>query len=379
MKDNQITLLYNLIPCQPLMSKRHGGGKYGEAVIRKIIADGRRVICVYDSTKWINPEILELLSCNHILLYDVNSISIPSIIEKEKTAVYFTPIVSKRTVGDWKCKIAGTIHGLRAIEMPADYMYCYYRGIRNIFFYLAYKIAGAFIRKRCIKRLNCFFSMDNFYPITVSEHSFHQIKHFFSVRETLPIYYSPSTNRNGEIDDNNIIEKFYLLVSAFVPFKNGLRAIIAFDRLFEKGQLQGYHVKITGVNSADQYRYKIKNKDRFEFMGFVDDIKLEQLYHDAYCLVYPSLNEGFGYPPIEAMHYATPVIASNMTSIPEICKDAAVFFNPYSVEELMAKIMHLQNETVWREYSERAIKQYQIVHYRQENDLKALVDYIYSI
>ncbi len=221
--------------------------------------------------------------------------------------------------------------------------------------------------------------MDNFYPITVSEHSFHQIKHFFSVRETLPIYYSPSTNRNGEIDDNNIIEKFYLLVSAFVPFKNGLRAIIAFDRLFEKGQLQGYHVKITGVNSADQYRYKIKNKDRFEFMGFVDDIKLEQLYHDAYCLVYPSLNEGFGYPPIEAMHYATPVIASNMTSIPEICKDAAVFFNPYSVEELMAKIMHLQNETVWREYSERAIKQYQIVHYRQENDLKALVDYIYSI
>lgn len=369
-------LLYNLIPIQPLRSKRHGGGRYGEAVIKYIIINNINVVCVYDSEKWINPEIIELISSRHVILYDINSINIPSIIEKENIQVYYTPLISKDTIGEWNCKMVGTIHGLRSIEMPADYMYCKYKGINNICLFLAYKFAGFMIRKVRISRLNRILSMKNFFPVTVSNYSSSQIKRFFSLEKPLLVCYSPSTYDKDNIVNRVYTEKYYLMVSAFVPFKNGLRAIMAFDNLFDKGELEGVRVKITGIDTCHKYRYKIRNRKRFDFLGFVNDQKLEQLYHDAYCLIYPSLNEGFGYPPIEAMHYGVPVIASHATSIPEVCGEAALYFNPFSIEEMMDKIKLIEQESVREAYCERTIKQYQIIHQRQERDLKVLIDYM---
>ena len=55
-------------------------------------------------------------------------------------------------------------------------------------------------------------------------------------------------------------------------------------------------------------------------------------------MVYPSLYEGFGLPPLEAMACGTPVISSNVTSIPEICNDAAILVNPYNIDELSVAI-----------------------------------------
>lgn len=65
-----------------------------------------------------------------------------------------------------------------------------------------------------------------------------------------------------------------------------------------------------------------------------DDENLKLMYKTAAALVYPSIYEGFGLPPIEAMSHGCPVIASNQGSIPEICQDAAVYFNPYNIEEM---------------------------------------------
>lgn len=372
-------LLYNLIPIQPLRSKRHGGGRYGEAVIKYIIINNINVVCVYDSKKWINPEIIELISSRHVILYDINSINIPSIIEKENIQVYYTPLISKDTIGEWNCKMVGTIHGLRSIEMPADYMYCKYKGIKNIYLYLAYKLAGFMIRKIKISSLDSILSQKNFFPVTVSNYSSSQIKRYFSFEKPLPVCYSPSTYDKENIVNRVYTEKYYLLVSAFVPFKNGLRAIMAFDNLFDKGELDGVRVKITGIDICHKYRYKLRNRERFDFLGFVSDQELEQLYHDAYCLVYPSLNEGFGYPPIEAMHYGVPVIASQATSIPEVCGDAALYFNPFSIEEMMDKIKQMQQESVRDACCGKVFKQYQTIHQRQERDLKVLIDYICNV
>ena len=170
-----------------------------------------------------------------------------------------------------------------------------------------------------------------------------------------------------------------MLVSAFVPFKNGLRAIVALDRLFSAGNLKDVKVKVTGLSTSQKYRYKIENPDKFDFLGFVSDEELEQLYHDAYCLVYPSLNEGFGYPPVEAMHYGVPVLASPFTSITEVCADAAIYFNPFSIEEIMGRILYIMNEEVRKLYSAKAFEQYNKIHLKQEEDLNKLVDYIFSV
>jgi glycosyltransferase involved in cell wall biosynthesis len=169
------------------------------------------------------------------------------------------------------------------------------------------------------------------------------------------------------------------MVSGARPEKNNLRAIKALDYLFSNGYLDDLNVKITGVKSGDIYRYKIKNIERFDFLGFVSDEELEQLYHDAYCLVYPSLNEGFGYPPVEAMHYGVPVLASPFTSITEVCADAAIYFNPFSIEEIMGRILFIMNENVRKLYSTKALEQYKKIHLKQEEDLNKLVDYIFSV
>jgi glycosyltransferase involved in cell wall biosynthesis len=69
-----------------------------------------------------------------------------------------------------------------------------------------------------------------------------------------------------------------------------------------------------------------------------DDAVLSALYKNAFALVYPSLYEGFGLPPIEAMKLGCPVIASNGGSIPEICREGALYFNPGSMDDLVSTL-----------------------------------------
>ena len=63
-------------------------------------------------------------------------------------------------------------------------------------------------------------------------------------------------------------------------------------------------------------------------------------------LVYPSLYEGFGLPPLEAMACGTPVIASNITSIPEVCYDSALLINPYNIDDLSYAIERVLNDSL---------------------------------
>ena len=74
--------------------------------------------------------------------------------------------------------------------------------------------------------------------------------------------------------------------------------------------------------------------DRVEFTGYVDDDQLKQLYRKAKLFLFPSLYEGFGLPPLEAMACGCPVIVSKAASLPEICGDAAYYVNPYDVEDI---------------------------------------------
>ncbi|MDM1018971.1 glycosyltransferase family 1 protein [Acinetobacter sp. VNK23] len=69
-----------------------------------------------------------------------------------------------------------------------------------------------------------------------------------------------------------------------------------------------------------------------------DDGLLKSLYQQAIALIYPSLYEGFGFPPLEAMMYGCPTIAANASCIPEITGDASLLFDPHSVDDLLEKI-----------------------------------------
>lgn len=373
-------LLFNLQETQPFGNlKRHGGGKSGEAVFKRIIERGYDVCAIYDSKRWFNPEIQKLVIEHGVNLYDSNDISIYDVIKNNNIQKYFTPLVNSRSIEDFPCEIYGQIHGLRQLELPNDYYQLFYKPNRNILHYIKMLFWGDFYKNNEKFFFNKLFTKKNFHPIVVSNHTASAIKVFYPqmIHATIPVFYTPPAYERAENQECKKGAKYFLIVSASISYKNALRAIKGLDRLFSMGILNGYQVKITGASSADIFRYKIKNSNYFEFLGYVDDSELALLYRDAYCLIYPSLNEGFGLPPLEAMQYGVPVLLSAITSTPEVVGYGGVYFNPFSIEEIMNRIVFILGKKNHEKMSELAKKRFDEIYEIQCRDLDRMIDYIY--
>jgi glycosyltransferase involved in cell wall biosynthesis len=83
---------------------------------------------------------------------------------------------------------------------------------------------------------------------------------------------------------------------------------------------------------------------RIRFTGYIEPLDLPVLYNLATTFVYPSFYEGFGLPVLEAMGCGVPVVTSNVSSLPEIAEDAAVYVNPHSVDELANAISQMLSD-----------------------------------
>jgi len=98
--------------------------------------------------------------------------------------------------------------------------------------------------------------------------------------------------------------------------------------------------------------------DSIRFVGFAEHEDLPALYSLASVFVYPSLYEGFGYPPLEAMACGVPVITSNTSSLPEVVGDAGLMVNPRDDGELAEKIQYvLEDASARAALSRRGIEQ----------------------
>jgi len=80
------------------------------------------------------------------------------------------------------------------------------------------------------------------------------------------------------------------------------------------------------------------NYDLILSTGFVSEEELDKLYTNAALFVFPSLSEGFGLPPLEAMARGVPVVSSGVACLPEILGEAAIYFNPLDINDIAAKI-----------------------------------------
>lgn len=89
--------------------------------------------------------------------------------------------------------------------------------------------------------------------------------------------------------------------------------------------------------------------DRIQHFGYASDTHLAKLYRCSIALVYPSLYEGFGIPPLEAMSCGTVVVASNSSSLPEVVGDAGLLFNPKATTDLADILLALLNNQVERD------------------------------
>lgn len=375
-------ILFDLKSTQPSSEgKRHGGGKYGEIVLKRIIERGLPVSCYYTSSLWLNPEIKKLLDDNNIKQFDLAKQSVTEIIKNNDVRYVFVPAaLNGKYWRNTNVNVLGVIHGLRGLETPLDSGIFRYKLSLKEFFKEIIKRTSKYVRQKKQKAyIKASLTAPNIKVVTVSNHSSSSFKCFFpELNINVPVFYSPSTT-SFETNNTKYFDKYFLIVSANRPVKNNLRAIIALDNLLSNGLLKGFRVKVTGVNSDSIFWYHIKCKESFDLLGYVEEDELDQLYHDAYCFIYPTINEGFGYPPLEAMHYGVPVLTAAISAVPEVCAGSVLYFNPFSVEEIMNRILIVLNKDVHDEYSKKAIERYHYIKSLQNRDLDRLIDYMYSI
>jgi glycosyltransferase involved in cell wall biosynthesis len=185
--------------------------------------------------------------------------------------------------------------------------------------------------------------------MTVSEASKRDILRYFHVPESkIDVIYNAIDERFGHLPAVEEVERvreryqlndpFVLYAGNIKPHKNIERLIEAFDLLKQHGF---EHVKLLIIGDEISkyatlrravHRHKLHKHVRF--FGFVPDQTLAILYRLAAVFVFPSLYEGFGLPPLEAMASGTPVITSNVSSLPEVVGDAALLIDPYEPEAI---------------------------------------------
>ena len=156
------------------------------------------------------------------------------------------------------------------------------------------------------------------------------------------------------LNQYNIPENFLLYVGNAYPHKN-LESLL---RVFSRLHTMRPEMRLVLVGRSDYFYERIKNVARslnlwqaenhnsaVIFPGYVPDAQLEVFYGAARAYIFPSLYEGFGLPPLEAMANSCPVLSSDRSSLPEILGKAAVYFNPNNEDEMLEKmIIVLDNE-----------------------------------
>lgn len=132
-------------------------------------------------------------------------------------------------------------------------------------------------------------------------------------------------------------EPFLLTVSRVDPRKNHLRILEAFERLVREGYPHRWIIAGPRGWQCEVFERRLEAspaRERVEWLGAVPEAELVRLYAQADALLFPSLNEGFGFPALEAMALGTPVVTSHVTSTGELCEGAAMMVEPTEVDDI---------------------------------------------
>ena len=289
-----------------------------------------------------NVNTIVLPECNKLLF---NQIRLPMALRKIR-ADWYVFLAFPVPILLFKKKMVETIHDIIAWDYPETM-----KGIMNWYFRISHVIAlkkcraiitiSEFSKKRIHDRLKypenkiwlvyCGIDQDQF---AVHEEKFEAVRSKYS----LP-------------------EKYILSLSTLEPRKNLALLIHAYEQLIEEGK------DVLPLVLAGRKGWKMEEllssindtvKEKLFFIGFVDDDDLPEVYAMAYFFAFPSIYEGFGMPPLEAMACGTPSISSDAASLPEVLGDAAIYFKNNDINELKERLTLVS--TMEREQQARLVE-----------------------
>jgi len=172
-------------------------------------------------------------------------------------------------------------------------------------------------------------------------------------------------------------DRYILYVGTLEPRKNLVRLIKAYAQVKRDPSITQSLV-IAGkkgwlYDSIFEVVKALHLEDEVIFTGFVDDEDLPALYSQADLFVYPSLYEGFGLPPLEAIVCGTPVLTSNCSSLPEVVGDAGLLVDPKNVDEIAKGILQvLKNRELREELREKGLERAK--HFSPQRAIEATIE-----
>jgi len=247
-------------------------------------------------------------------------------------------------------KIVATIHDLIAVKYGEDIPF-FSRMYFSKWMPLTYKKADAII--------------------SISEHTKRDIIKYFRIpEEKITVIYEAANASYKKIDDQKGIgdvrkkyqtgDKYLLHIGTLNPRKNLLFLVDVFSEVIKKHK--DYNLVIVGKEGwyFDQLYEKVKKldlKNKIRFTGYIDEKDKAYLYNGASLFVFPSLYEGFGLPPLEAMSCGIPVISSKTSSMPEVVGDAGILLSPNDKKSWIKNINNvLSDKKLQKQMSEKSLE-----------------------
>lgn len=334
-----------------LNKKNTGIGKYTIKILNKICEHSNHKIFLFSSNadeikEFFNEDIniiqVPLSNKNKYLRILNEHFILPIISRKYDLDLFFCPFYTSPTLS----KIKKVVVVYDMIYKKNDDKDSFSRALyRHIFF------------TRSIKKADKI--------ITISEYTKSDILKYFPNLSNINVIYlgaidyvNKTKSRPKMINEN---DKFLLTVGSITPRKNNIRTIKAFESLKNENLKIVIAGDVVPGQSEEVLEYIKKNNlsDRVIVTGYISDEELAWCYENAEILMYCSLFEGFGLPPFESMQSGTPVIASNVTSIPEVLGDSAILVDPYNIEEIAISIKSiLNNNDLKNQLIEKGYKHY---------------------
>lgn len=228
--------------------------------------------------------------------------------------IFFDYIVPPRVTG----KVITTVHDLAFVRYPETMNR---RNLRRIRHDIVYSLERS-------DRI-----------LTVSQFSKEELISCMGVdRDRISVIYNAPSVSENLVDAKVLLERhqitppYLLYVGTIEPRKNIVRLLLAFERLKKETGIPHQLVLAGGNGWKNKDTYNVAQslscqKD-IRWTGYVSAAEKNTLYQQAQVFVFPSLYEGFGIPPLEAMHFGCPVVCAKAASLPEVVGDAGIFVDP---------------------------------------------------
>lgn len=380
-------LLFDLLYAQPLGgAKFHGGGEYIKSVFQALtqVEDAEYTLEVcFNQQAFLDDWILKIIQEKKIPVHQVvtanDVVSVIEEMEDKENLRFFTGMIYSYSGVTFpeKMKTYGVCHGLRGLEKPYD---------REAIRYISNRadlkdcIRNTILWPRTHKYLLSYYTeiLRKFdVVITDSQHSKYSMKVNFpeiATEKEIQVFYAPSKYVEAPAEAENT-QPYIMLVSANRWLKNCYRGVLAVDRLYQAGYLKGVKTRVYG-NLPIKMRNKLKCKDDFVFYNYVSSDELEQAYKNCTVFFYPTLNEGFGLPPLEAMKYGRTCVISAICSLPEVYGNSVYYCNPYDLMEMSNRILQAIEQPI---ENEKIKKQVSKISDKQNSDLKNLCELLLKL